>query len=662
MFDGRITVDPPIDKIIIVDAFTRTVKKSIFISEGETVNLTIFDSPLELDDEIAVYKPKKEEQLVKIAAVPPDGDYVRPSLRVGHKVLACVDPQNIHDMPWKIAEIKKVYNRSSYDIAFIDDPYIPELYVNSKNIAFGEPPSVRIGQGIRVVALQSHSSTKKTYLPGFVAEPPKPANKGRYLIFFENQSVSYVTPDQIFVVADTVCSIEEAPSELRNFLKDYLKKYPERLMVKFHKKSKIRVLVDNKWVKGRVSKLDCSLVELYFKELNRYEWLYRGSPRLEMLSDEFMHKKRIVKKSRPVMRITNQQNILYRNKFLRPFVQYTNDEDQEDSEIFVPGNQENLMDLNYARSDQYQTKICESINIVEKITRKFLTKTYHSHTCNPLCVKNSDPSRSEIRDINPFSVPVIWGWTRELSAYRNHRSKVQKCILYRAPCGKRLRSLDEVDRYLALTDSTLSIDFFTFDTEVRPFSELKKPENRSSFIYLVPDIAKGSENHSISCINQFNSEEIPYDFEYCSRRFPGKGVHLESDPRFLLCCSCEDDCRNARTCECQVRTKETTEWHCQEREDPEWTAYEFRRLKANVMTGIWECNANCPCSPRRCNNRVVQNGMMIRLQIFFTGKKGWGIRTLHDIPRGAFLCTYAAELLNFTETISVSLSSFYINR
>ena len=63
------------------------------------------------------------------------------------------------------------------------------------------------------------------------------------------------------------------------------------------------------------------------------------------------------------------------------------------------------------------------------------------------------------------------------------------------------------------------------------------------------------------------------------------------------------------------------------------------------MSGIFECNSKCSCN-NRCPNRVVQMGMRVRLQIFRTKEKGWGIRTLHDIPKGAFICIYAAELLN----------------
>jgi histone-lysine N-methyltransferase SETDB1 len=41
----------------------------------------------------------------------------------------------------------------------------------------------------------------------------------------------------------------------------------------------------------------------------------------------------------------------------------------------------------------------------------------------------------------------------------------------------------------------------------------------------------------------------------------------------------------------------------------------------------------------------VQNGIIIRLQLFKTANKGWGLRCLDDIPKGTFICTYAGHLL-----------------
>lgn len=43
---------------------------------------------------------------------------------------------------------------------------------------------------------------------------------------------------------------------------------------------------------------------------------------------------------------------------------------------------------------------------------------------------------------------------------------------------------------------------------------------------------------------------------------------------------------------------------------------------------------------------MVQNGIQLRLQVFKTENRGWGLRTLDDIPLGTFVCTYAGQILN----------------
>ncbi len=64
----------------------------------------------------------------------------------------------------------------------------------------------------------------------------------------------------------------------------------------------------------------------------------------------------------------------------------------------------------------------------------------------------------------------------------------------------------------------------------------------------------------------------------------------------------------------------------------------------SILTGIFECNKKCKCDSRCCN-RVAQNGITLRLQLFKTTKKGWGLRCLDDIPKGAFICVYSGHLL-----------------
>ncbi|XVF81044.1 hypothetical protein PTKIN_Ptkin15bG0124900 [Pterospermum kingtungense] len=69
-------------------------------------------------------------------------------------------------------------------------------------------------------------------------------------------------------------------------------------------------------------------------------------------------------------------------------------------------------------------------------------------------------------------------------------------------------------------------------------------------------------------------------------------------------------------------------------------------LKRNI---IKECWSKCGCY-KNCGNRVVQRGLKYKLQVFLTPDgKGWGLRTLEKLPKGAFVCEFVGEILTISE-------------
>ncbi|KAI8587219.1 SET domain and mariner transposase fusion protein [Geranomyces variabilis] len=63
---------------------------------------------------------------------------------------------------------------------------------------------------------------------------------------------------------------------------------------------------------------------------------------------------------------------------------------------------------------------------------------------------------------------------------------------------------------------------------------------------------------------------------------------------------------------------------------------------------IYECNSRCSCDSS-CANRVVQHGVRVRLQVFRSGPKGFGLRTLEKIQKGHFVAEYSGEIISATE-------------
>lgn len=68
------------------------------------------------------------------------------------------------------------------------------------------------------------------------------------------------------------------------------------------------------------------------------------------------------------------------------------------------------------------------------------------------------------------------------------------------------------------------------------------------------------------------------------------------------------------------------------------------------LFSVYECGPWCDCDRKRCQNRLVQRGIRVRLQVFQTEDRGWGVRCRDDLDRGTFVCIYAGKF--WTTTIS----------
>lgn len=65
----------------------------------------------------------------------------------------------------------------------------------------------------------------------------------------------------------------------------------------------------------------------------------------------------------------------------------------------------------------------------------------------------------------------------------------RRVVFYRTPCGRRLRSLHEVENFLDITGSNLAIDNFCCDTEVHAHHEfipVKVGVDRNKYLNLFP--------------------------------------------------------------------------------------------------------------------------------------------------------------------------------
>ena len=166
----------------------------------------------------------------------------------------------------------------------------------------------------------------------------------------------------------------------------------------------------------------------------------------------------------------------------------------------------------------------------------------------------------------------------------------------------------------------------------------------------IQDISYGKESVPISCVNSLK-DEYPVYVEYSTKRIPKEGVHINTETDFLACCDCTDDCQDKDKCACWQLTIQSTAAAGDGKINPN-VGYNYRRLLEPVQTGIFECNSKCSCK-KTCLNRVSQHSLRQRLQVFKTKRRGWGIRTLVDIPQGSFICIYVGNLYTNSEANQV---------
>ncbi|XP_066493779.1 histone-lysine N-methyltransferase SETDB2 isoform X2 [Tiliqua scincoides] len=267
---------------------------------------------------------------------------------------------------------------------------------------------------------------------------------------------------------------------------------------------------------------------------------------------------------------------------------------------------------------------------------------YRNHICSKECLAKGP--WNAYKNENPLHLPILYSFQRR-HAKANLLSKSHD-VFYKAPCGRSLRNFLDVQNYLFQTKCNfLFLDHFSFNTYVQVFRN--SPSHQECVFDF--DISKGVETRPISFCNDIDHDQLP-SFKYRKTSWP-RGYFLNNlSGMFLDSCSCTDGCTDRTKCACL----RLTERNCNEasvspgKEAPH--GYSYKRLDGPISSGIYECNLSCSCDKMMCQNRLVQHGLQVRLQVFHTGKKGWGVRCLDDIDKGTFVCTYSGRLVSRDES------------
>lgn len=77
---------------------------------------------------------------------------------------------------------------------------------------------------------------------------------------------------------------------------------------------------------------------------------------------------------------------------------------------------------------------------------------------------------------------------------------------------------------------------------------------------------------------------------------------------------------------------------------------ENRKIILQEGFPVYECNSLCTCDAS-CQNKVLQQGLLVKLELFSTENKGWAVRAADPIPRGTFVCEYVGEVVKDDEAM-----------
>ncbi|NXL36011.1 SETB2 methyltransferase, partial [Glaucidium brasilianum] len=309
--------------------------------------------------------------------------------------------------------------------------------------------------------------------------------------------------------------------------------------------------------------------------------------------------------------------------------------------LLTDDNTANSVEGSHSKKEEMEITCSGSKEASSVIQDLPLNPRYQHHKCSSACL--SKRSVGFYKGENPLKIPILFHFQRR-HAKADCLSKSLD-VNYKAPCGRSLRSFQDVQNYLFETECNfLFVDHFSFNTYVLLGRNTVNPEP----LVFEFDISNGAESVPISFCNDLDRARLPY-FKYRRASWP-RGYYLNNfSSVFVDSCDCTDGCIDRSKCACLQLTARGCSKISLSPSIKTSHGYSYKRLEGPVPSGIYECSVLCRCDKMMCQNRVVQHGIQVRLQVFNTEKKGWGVRCLDDIDKGTFVCTYSGRLMSRAE-------------
>uniref|UniRef100_A0A671PSA3 [histone H3]-lysine(4) N-trimethyltransferase n=1 Tax=Sinocyclocheilus anshuiensis TaxID=1608454 RepID=A0A671PSA3_9TELE len=603
-------------------------------------------------------------------------------LKVGMVVLG----KRAHNL-WRKGTVQEVQTEEDGLRYKVESKSGKEIVLPAYQVASLQPPILKdLFIGCRVVASSIDDEGKASFNAAVLVELPERKNRMRFLVFFDDGHAAYLALPDLHIVCKQLKKVwkDIEDEKLQLQVKEYLRVYPNPIAVVLRAGQDTKAIRNGKFETCTVLQLDGSLIQICFKKDKQKEWIYKGSDRLEHIVNikqrlakdkpqkkplqKTQHKPqqpttpsstavpsatvtsttvtatavspvRVTRQSDTVIKTSSvsPQNImsaafqpkviLQRLTMLSPVVRAVS----------------NLRSAKRPASDEEEECVSEEEDCVSM--QHQYKSIYLHHRCCPACLDGLRPSQVNMHQgQNPLLVPLLFKF-RRMTARRRIDGKVFFHIFYRSPCGRSLCDMQEVQEYLLETRCDfLFLEMFCMDPFV--LVNRSRPPSTSTgkpHLYL-PDISEGREVLPVPCINEVDNTLAP-NISYTKDRVPAPGVSVNTSPDFLIGCDCTDGCQDRSKCACHQLTVEATSL-CSGGPVDISAGYTHKRLPTTLPTGVYECNPLCRCDPRMCSNRLVQHGLQLRLELFMTQHKGWGIRCRDDVAKGTFVCVFTGKIVN----------------
>ncbi|RKP23844.1 hypothetical protein SYNPS1DRAFT_18007, partial [Syncephalis pseudoplumigaleata] len=142
----------------------------------------------------------------------------------------------------------------------------------------------------------------------------------------------------------------------------------------------------------------------------------------------------------------------------------------------------------------------------------------------------------------------------------------------------------------------------------------------------------------LTVVNNVDDEGLPMKFQYINDLWMSDKDTEQLGFGVMIGCKCKGRCSTAEDSTCG----------CLRSSDGKFGYNSAGRLRIDQGSAIYECSRKCGCD-RQCTNRVVQRGRTVELQLFKTANRGWGVRTMEDLPAGTYIERYLGEVITNEE-------------